>query len=45
MKNFVVMVIFTNGKRDFFRSTNLADAVSQRDVWAADPQSIYVSIS
>ncbi len=45
MKTFTVMVIFTNGKRDQFRSTKLEEAVAQRNVWAADPQSIYVTIS
>ncbi len=45
MKTFVVMVIFTNGKRDFFRSTKLEEAVAQRDAWVANIQSVYVSIS
>lgn len=44
MKPFTVMVWYVNGKKDWFRSSNLAEARAKFNEWKADFQSVHVII-
>ena len=45
MKLFTVTAWFTNGRTDFFQSTDLAVARRVFEQWRADIQSVYVAIN
>jgi len=45
MKKFTVTVVYVDGRRDWFQSTQLEEARARFEQWRDDLYSVYVSIS